>query len=94
MNEEPWYKAYPSWSAHVDLLSEFTEKGFNETIPLDHQLNINKSTLHEACVWLKYARAIGVYPTTKQINTVRAKKSKYSVTDFYTHEEDNYGEHF
>ena len=94
MNKAPWYKAYPSYSDHVELLEEFTEDEFNATVPFTHMVNINKVTLHEVCVWLKYERAFGRYPTPKQINAVRERLGKwYSVNDF-TKQEDNYGEHF
>ena len=45
MNKAPWYKAYPSYSDHVELLEEFTEDEFNATVPFTHMVNINKITL-------------------------------------------------
>ena len=91
--KEPWYKAYAYHAGCEDILSEFAnEKEFENTIPINHRLNVNKITLYESCIWLKYERMFGGYPSIQQIRLVRNKSKSYTMQDLIP--EDNYAEHF
>ena len=94
MNKEPWYKAYAYHAGHEDILLEFDSvEDFEKTVPHNHKININKITFYESCVWLKYEKVFGGYPSIQQIKLGRNKRPNgYTVLDLL--QEDNYGEHF
>lgn len=92
-----WWSHYPyDWSME-HIYSQFkTVKEFEDMIPMDLKLSINKITLLESVHWIDYNLRFKCWPTSKQINIARGstlkQERRYAAKDLVT--EDNFGEHY